>query len=229
MASTNDYRHISAEQSELDLPAGKVICVGRNYADHAKELGNDVPSEPVLFIKPATALVNWQSAVSIPTTLGECHHELELALLIGTRLCNAQVEEAAQSIKAVTLALDLTMRDVQAKLKSTGKPWELAKAIDCSCPVADWHSLPSLEWLDKAQFKLTINGELRQAGNSQHMLWPALDLIAYISRYFTLLPGDIVLTGTPAGVGPLQSGDRLVAELNSIFSFESEVKCNERF
>ncbi len=121
------------------------------------------------------------------------------------------------------MALDLTLRDVQSQLKHKSHPWEMAKAFDGACPVANWHNLPSVDWLQQASLELKVNGEVRQRGNSELMLWPPLELLSYVSQYFTLQPGDIVLTGTPAGVNQLVPGDRIEASLDSWLRLESEV------
>lgn len=217
------FLHLNHDLTPVGLPAGKVVCIGRNYVAHAKELGNEVPKRPVIFMKPTTSLVNWKDRVAVPVDLGECHHELELALLINKELKNATVEQSADAIGGVTLALDLTLRDLQNELKQKSHPWELAKAFDGACPLAPWHPLPSVEWLDSARLLLKINGDVRQQGDSQLMLWPPLQLVSYISQFFTLQPGDVVLTGTPAGVDKLSPGDRMEASLEGLMSVESEV------
>lgn len=200
------------------LPApwalGKVVCVGRNYADHAKELNNPVPSAPILFIKPASAVVPFAGEIKLPLAKGECHHELELALLIGKTLTAAPPSEAASGIAGYGLALDLTLRELQSQLKAKGHPWEVAKSFDGACPVSEFIATAELKEPQQAQLQLLVNEQLRQDGNTSDMLTPILALVSYISEHFTLQPGDIVLTGTPAGVGPLEDGDRLEATLN---------------
>lgn len=217
------YQHKGQIKNLDPSTASKVVCVGRNYVEHIKELGNAMPKRPVLFIKPNSALVNWDDSVAVPTNQGECHHEIELALLIGERLNNATTEQAAQAIAGVTLAIDLTLRDVQSDLKEKGQPWELAKAFDGACPVANWQPLPSVEWLQNARMTFAVNGKIRQQTNTDTMIWPSLELIQYISKHFTLMPGDIVLTGTPAGVQALNPGDTIEANLDDLLSLSSEV------
>jgi 2-keto-4-pentenoate hydratase/2-oxohepta-3-ene-1,7-dioic acid hydratase in catechol pathway len=221
------FRYLNYKLEPLPLVPGKVVCIGRNYAAHAQELGNEVPNRPVIFMKPSTALVNWNNTVAIPTDRGECHHELELAILIGKTLTKATQSQAAEAIEAVTLALDLTLRDLQSELKAKGHPWEMAKAFDGACPIAQWHPLPSLDWLNQAQLMLSVNGRVRQQGNSQLMLWPPLELLSYVSQYVTLQPGDVLLTGTPPGVNRLEVGDRLLATLDDFIQLESEVIAGE--
>ncbi len=205
------------------LPVGKIVCVGRNYAEHARELNNPVPSEPVLFIKPATALVNLEQQVSIPVNFGACHFETEMAVLIAEPLSSCNEPQAASAIAGVAVALDLTLRELQSSLKEKRLPWEKAKAFDGACPISTFVSLNNIEDLHCQQIRLRQNGNLEQDGNSADMLTPVLPLLVYISQFFTLSPGDIVLTGTPAGVGPLVPGDRLEISLGEIISVETEV------
>lgn len=204
------------------LPAGKIVCVGRNYAEHALELNNPIPSEPVLFIKPATALCALTPSFSIPKS--DCHYEAELAFLIGEPLTNATPDEAEGAIVGVGLALDLTKRELQSQLKQKSLPWELAKSFDGACPISPFVSMQDIgSPVNQLEYKLYIDGELRQHGRSQDMLTPSVALIAHISSHFTLMPGDIVLTGTPKGVGELHCGQTLKLELDQCFSVDTEV------
>jgi 2-keto-4-pentenoate hydratase/2-oxohepta-3-ene-1,7-dioic acid hydratase in catechol pathway len=205
------------------LTVGKVVCVGRNYAEHARELNNPVPSEPVLFIKPSTALVSLEPQVSIPSQFGACHFEAEMAVLIGERLTSCNEQQAASAIVGVGVALDLTLRELQSALKEKSLPWEKAKAFDGACPVSAFVSLQAMNDLHSQQIQLRQNGQLRQDGNSADMLTPVLPLLVYISQFFTLSPGDIVLTGTPAGVGPLAVGDHLEISLGDIINVQTEI------
>ena len=218
-----NYRH-RVNGAVLDLPVGKAVCVGRNYAAHAKELNNPIPTEPVLFIKPNTALVALGEQLSIPTQLGECHIETEICILIGdkiTRGCDEAQAEAA--IGGVGVALDLTLRGLQQQLKDKSLPWEKAKAFDGACPISAFVGVQKIADLQNQQIQLRQNGELQQDGNSADMLTPVLPLLAYISQFFTLSPGDIVLTGTPAGVGPLAEGDSLEISLGDLINVKTEV------
>lgn len=194
---------------------GKIVCVGRNYAAHAKELNNPIPSSPILFIKPASSAVPASPNFSIPQGQGSVHYELEIAILIGEALKNASEEQVATSIVGLGLGLDLTLRDVQAKLKEKGHPWELAKSFDGACPLTHFVSvnLTSADDWQSIGLKLEKNGKLQQQGSSADMLFSILPLIAHMSEHFSLQPGDVILTGTPAGVGPLAVGDSLLGEL----------------
>lgn len=202
---------------------GKIVCVGRNYAEHAKELNNPVPSSPILFIKPADAALPMAPSFGIPQDRGSVHHELEIAILIGGRLCSASEAEVAAAIAGVGLGLDLTLRDVQATLKEKGHPWEIAKAFDGACPLSDFIAADKVSDWTQIPLSLTRNGKLQQQGSSADMLFPVLPLIAHMSRIFTLNPGDVIMTGTPAGVGPLQSGDELQATLADWLSVTTRV------
>lgn len=193
---------------------GKIVCVGRNYAAHAAELNNPIPSEPILFMKPASAAADLSQPLHIPTDRGSVHHETELALLIGAELINANTEQARAGIAGICIALDLTLRDVQDKLKKEGQPWERAKAFDGAYPLSGFIGATSLD-LQNLTLQLWRNDKLQQNGNTQQMLFPIYELIAEISRTFSLQAGDVVSTGTPAGVGPLLSGDKLIATLGA--------------
>ncbi len=195
------------DQSE-PIPVGKIVCVARNYAEHARELGNPVPDDAVLFIKPASSLLADGGTVLIPPYSSQCHHELELAVLIGRPGKEIAPANALQHVAGYGVALDLTLRDVQAGLKAKGLPWEIAKGFDTACPVSAF--VPAARIPDPQALRLTlhVNGELRQGGTTADMLRPVAALISEASRYFTLEAGDLLLTGTPAGVGPLVSGDR---------------------
>ncbi|MFG6665868.1 fumarylacetoacetate hydrolase family protein [Halomonas sp. HNIBRBA4712] len=194
---------------EFPHALGKVVCVGRNYADHARELDNPVPSEPLLFIKPATSVVDLAKPLEPPFSRGDVHFETELALLIGETLTHATHEQAERAIVGIGLALDLTLRDVQSKLKQSGHPWEIAKAFDGACPLSAFLPLSRVPNWNALSFTLEINGEQRQYGEGADMLFAIPTLVAEMSRHFTLEPGDVVLTGTPAGVGELPRGAAL--------------------
>ncbi len=215
------YWHCWISGERIKLPAGKVVCIGRNYAEHARELNNPTPDDPVLFIKPSTALCNAKSPIQLPKGQGAVHHELEIALLIHKPLKQSDENQALAGIKAIGLGLDLTLRDKQSQLKRKGLPWEMAKAFDNSCPLSGFIAREHVGGLSEMSIALTINGDVRQQGSSADMLTSISGLLCYISRHFTLLPGDVVLTGTPAGVGPLHKGDKLKLSLNNHFSLET--------
>lgn len=193
---------------------GKIVCVGRNYAAHAAELNNPVPGAPLLFMKPASAVTPLDLPLQLPTDRGAVHHEVEMAVLIGAPLHRARRDEIRTAIAGVGVALDLTLRDVQDQLKRDGHPWERAKAFDGAYPLSGFITAHGID-LQNLTLQLWRNGTLQQDGNTNQMLFTTLDLIAEISEIFSLQPGDVVSTGTPAGVGPLTSGDALTVMLGA--------------
>lgn len=220
-ADTTLIPHLQGQQ--WTHPVGKIVCVGRNYAEHAAELNNPVPSEPLLFIKPATAAVDLAQPLQLPKDRGPVHYETEIALLIGQKLCQASQEQALASVAGVGLALDLTLRELQTQLKEKGHPWEKAKAWDASCPISFFVPAEQVTAWQELTLSLAINGELKQKGSSQQMLTGIPQLLATISEHFTLMPGDLVLTGTPAGVGQLHSGDQLELKLAGLLELKTQV------
>lgn len=218
----NHYRHQFINGKHFEYALGKIVCVGRNYADHAKELNNPVPKQPLLFIKPSTAAARLEQALVIPVGKGECHHELEMAVLINRPLTMNDKKTCLSAIAGIGLGLDLTLRDIQTKLKENGQPWERAKAFDGSCPLSKFVEHGDLD-LQQLELKLWRNGKLQQHGNTRDMLFTVASLLSDISHCFTLLPGDVVMTGTPAGVGPLLFGDSLVLELDDLLRVETNV------
>ncbi|MGH8353975.1 MAG: fumarylacetoacetate hydrolase family protein [Pseudomonas sp.] len=218
------YQHQYVDGTHIHFPLGKVVCVGRNYAEHAKELNNPLPSEPLLFIKPGSCAVALEGGFGIPEDRGAVHYEAEIAVLIGKPLSrNPNKEEVLDAISGFAPALDLTLRDLQAKLKEKGYPWEVAKSFDGACVLAPFVPGDAVEDLADIGIRLSINGKLCQDGNSRDMLNPILPLIQHICGHFSLQPGDVLLTGTPAGVGPLNRGDELVLELVGQSRFASRV------
>ncbi|GAA3704933.1 fumarylacetoacetate hydrolase family protein [Oceanisphaera sediminis] len=217
------YQHMDLQGQPLPYAVGKVVCVGRSYQDHAAELNNPVPEEPLLFIKPSTSLTGLDAPLLLPKGLGAVHHELEVALLIGRRLCHVEPGHALEAVAGVGLALDLTLRDVQDKLKAQGHPWERAKAFDGSCPVTPFALPEVLNDLQRLDFSLQVNGEPRQNGNTAMMMWSIGELLAQMSRCFTLNPGDVVLTGTPKGVAELKPLDELDMQLDGQYRFSAKV------
>lgn len=181
----------------------KIVCIGRNYDAHAKELGNAIPAEPVVFLKPESALIPLRGPITLPSFSKDVHHEIELVFVIGRKNGKTMADK-------VTVGLDLTARDVQQELKAKGLPWEKAKAFDGSAYVAEtrsaMESFPSGHHID---FMLKKNGHEVQSGHSGQMIFDVNTLIAHVGRYMTLDAGDLLFTGTPAGVGALAPGDRL--------------------
>lgn len=218
------YQHQYIDGTRIHFPLGKVVCVGRNYAEHAKELNNPLPTEPMLFIKPGSCVVPLEGGFSIPEDRGSVHYEVEIAVLIGKPLSRKPSEEEVRdAISGFAPALDLTLRDVQNKLKNQGHPWEPAKSFDGACVLAPFVPGDAVEDLAGIGIRLTINGEVRQDGISGDMIFAIVPVIQEMAGNFNLQPGDVILTGTPAGVGPLQKGDELVLDLVDHSSFASRV------
>lgn len=193
----------------------KIVCVGRNYVAHARELGNEVPEEPVIFMKPSTALLDAGKQFHYPAFTGDLHYEAELVLRVSAKASGIAEADALQYVDAITVGIDFTARDIQAELKKKGLPWEKAKAWDHSAILGSWHPIPSGE----IHFSLQKNGEWVQQGSTHNMIFPFDVLIAHISQYFTLEPGDLIYTGTPAGVGACVAGDVLTGYLESLEVF----------
>ncbi|MVW74276.1 fumarylacetoacetate hydrolase family protein [Pseudomonas xionganensis] len=218
------YQHHYTDGTPIHFPMGKVVCIGRNYAEHAAELNNPVPSEPLLFIKPGSCVVPLDEGFVIPDDRGDVHFEAEIAVLIGKPLSKKpSAEEVLDAISGFAPALDLTLRDLQAQLKAKGYPWEVAKSFDGACVLAPFVPGDAVEDLTDIGIRLSINDAVRQDGNSRDMLNPILPMIQHICGHFSLQAGDVILTGTPAGVGPLSKGDVLELELLGHSRFVSHV------
>ncbi|OGU17612.1 MAG: acylpyruvase [Geobacteraceae bacterium GWC2_53_11] len=206
--------HIPATGQQF--PIGKIVCLARNYAEHARELGNETPAAPVLFMKPASSVIGDGEAVLIPAYSQECHYEVELAVLIGTQARKVAADKALECVAGYGVAIDMTLRDVQNQLKAKGLPWEIAKGFDSACPLSDFVPAAAVADPHNLNLKLAVNGEGRQNGTSSDMINRIPQIIAHISGIFTLEPGDIILTGTPAGVGQVCAGDVMTAEIGSV-------------
>lgn len=192
----------------------KIVCVGRNYAEHAKELGNPIPDRAILFIKPPSSLSPLSQGISWNQALGECHYECEICLKITHPLSQeTDPAKALEAIGAVTLGLDLTLRDLQGDLKAKGEPWERAKAFDGACLLADWIEADEVGDLQALELIFTINGVERQHGFSKDMIRDIGALLVEINQCFSLEVGDVIMTGTPAGVGALRANDQLTMKL----------------
>jgi len=202
----------------------KIICVGRNYSEHIKELHNQRPEEPVLFMKPDSAVILKNNPFIIPTFSSDIHYEVEVLVKINKIGKHISREFAPDYYEEVGLGIDFTARDLQSKLKEKGLPWERAKGFDGSAMVGQFVNKQTLGDLENLEFSLQKNEEIVQKGNTADMLWKIDELIEYISKYFTLKIGDIIFTGTPSGVGPVSHGDQLVGFVNNQEFFSVKVK-----
>ncbi len=201
----------------------KILAVGRNYLEHIKELGNQTPDEPVIFLKPETAVLRNNEPFYYPDFSKDIHHELEIVLKISKPGKNIEEKFAHKYYEEIGLGIDFTARDLQSKLKAKGLPWDLAKGFNDSAPISEFLSKENYD-LQNLNFELEVNGELRQAGNTSMMIYSFDSLVSFVSRYFTLKTGDLIFTGTPEGVGPVQPGDRLKGSLEGRVLLDFEVK-----
>ena len=202
----------------------KIICIGRNYADHIEELANERPEDPVVFLKPDTSLVLKNQPFFIPPFSDDVHYEVEVLVRINRIGKHIQQKFSHKYYDEIGLGIDFTARDLQAKLKGKGLPWEKAKAFDGAAVVGDWVNKSELPHIDELQFEMTKNGTVVQESSSALMLWKVDELIAYVSQFFTLKIGDIIFTGTPSGVGPVVENDVLEGYLEGHQLFSIKVK-----
>lgn len=210
--------------SGTEYPIGKILCIGRNYAEHIRELGNETPDAPVIFMKPASSVIGDGGTIVIPPYSRDCHHEAELAVLIGTAGKDIPTERALDHVAGYGVAIDLTLRDVQAELKKKGLPWEIAKGFDTACPLSVFAPADRVADPQDLRIIMTVNGGTRQDGSTSLMIHPVREIISYLSGIFTLEPGDVILTGTPAGVSAIAPGDQLVAEILGVARLQATVK-----
>jgi len=201
----------------------RIFCIGRNYAEHVKEMGAPKPAEPVVFMKPATSLVAEGQPLVLPKSLGSVHHEMELVVAVGSEGADIPPARALGHVASVTLGIDLTLRDLQNRLKQAGQPWELSKSFDGCAPIGKFIKWAAPADIQNIEMSCRVNGELRQQGNTRDMLFPVAEIIAFLSRHWRLLPGDLIFTGTPAGVGPLVAGDHIEIESPLIGRFGWDV------
>ena len=201
----------------------KIICIGRNYADHAREMKSAVTAVPVYFMKPETALVTGNRPFPLPDFSKDVHHEVEVVFRISREGKQIGEQEASRYFRKIGLGIDFTARDLQHEMKEKGMPWEIAKGFDHSAPVSRFLSVKRFGDIHNLSFRLDLNGTTVQEGNTSGMIFPIEAIIAYVSRFVTLRPGDLVFTGTPAGVGPVAAGDRLEGFLEGVRMFDFRV------
>jgi acylpyruvate hydrolase len=201
----------------------KIFCVGRNYSEHAKELNNEIPEAPVIFMKPPTAILKGKDFY-IPEFSSDVHYECELVYRVCKNGKHIEPQFAGKYIDAVTVGIDFTARDVQANQKKKGLPWEIAKAFDNSAVVGEFMPISELPDNQSVKFNMQKNATDVQIGDSAMMIYPIAELVAYLSKFFTLQQGDLIFTGTPAGVGPVAIGDVLTGFLEGTKRFEINIK-----
>jgi fumarylpyruvate hydrolase len=202
----------------------RVFCVGRNYAAHAREMGNDPDREPpFFFMKPADAVVPAAGTLPYPPATKDMHHEVEMVVALGKGGANVAAADALSLVWGYGVGLDLTRRDLQAVAKEMSRPWDMAKGFDASAPCSELHPVSEVGHPSNARIWLEVNGTIKQEGKLDEMIWPVADVIAHLSRFVTLMPGDVIFSGTPAGVGPLAPGDRVRGGLDGVAQFQLEV------
>lgn len=205
------------------LPIGTMYCIGKNYAAHAREMGGEIPTSPVVFLKPPAAYVPNGGTIRIPHFSQLVHHEVEVVVVIGENCANVSRQEAGNYIAGYGVGLDMTLRDVQSEAKKKGEPWAVAKGFVSSAPISEIIPASRFSGIPDFDVLLTVNGKQRQVGSSAAMERPIDMLVAYLSEVFTLRRGDCIFTGTPEGVGPVASGDTLHAELSGVVSLDVSV------
>ena len=199
------------------FPVNRIYCVGRNYADHAREMGHDPDREPpFFFMKPATAIVTDGQAMAYPALSKDVHHELEMVVAIGKGGSNISADHALDHVWGYGLGLDMTRRDLQGEAKKMGRPWDTGKAFDQSAPCSALVQVSQCGHLSKGRIYLTVNGQVKQDGDLAMMIWNVPETIAYLSTLFTLMPGDLIFSGTPAGVAAVQRGDVLEGHVDGL-------------
>ncbi|MFP3860470.1 MAG: fumarylacetoacetate hydrolase family protein [Bacteroidales bacterium] len=193
----------------------KIICIGRNYAEHASELGNAVPEKPIFFFKPDTSIIRKNRPFFYPDFSDEIHYETEIVLKINRLGKNIQKKYASRYFDELTVGIDFTARDLQREAKEKGHPWEIAKAFEGSAPIGKFVNIKKFQDINNLDFQLKVNDQIAQQGNTKDLIFSFDHLISYVSKFITLKIGDLLFTGTPAGVGPVAIGDRLTASVEN--------------
>ncbi|TDQ82439.1 fumarylpyruvate hydrolase [Dongia mobilis] len=205
------------------FPVRRVYCIGRNYAAHAVEMGGDPDREPPFFFQKNPNNLDASGEFPYPPHSGDVHHEVELAVALGSGGVNIPVDRALEHVWGYAPALDMTRRDLQNEAKRLARPWEISKAFERSGPIGLLHAAAKVGHLERGRIELTVNGEVRQQGDINQMIWKVPEMIAYLSEYFELAAGDVILSGTPAGVGPVSRGDRMEVRIEGLQGFTVKV------
>ncbi|MFC2084758.1 fumarylacetoacetate hydrolase family protein [Bacteroidota bacterium] len=216
-------KSVKIKNSSDNWPVGKIVCVGRNYAAHANELGNDVPKEPLIFLKTATCLIDSGENIVHPPYSNDMHHEVELVLLIGRMLKDASDEEADNAVAAYAVGLDMTLRDLQTEYKSKGNPWTLSKVFDTSAVVSEFKLRKEYQLKGCESIYLKVNENTRQSSSLDKMIFSPAVIVKYVSSKMTLEKGDLIFTGTPEGVSRVRKGDFLSGGIEGIGIVETKV------
>ena len=210
-------------QPDQTYQVSKIVCVGCNYIEHITEMKTQKSTEPILFLKPPSSIIHEDEKIHLPSYSNEIHHEIELALLVGKKAKCIEKKDWKLYIAGAGIALDLTLRDMQRIAREKGNPWSVAKGFDNACPISTFIPASRISNIQNLDLSLKVNDQIKQDGNTRDMIFPVDQLISYISKIFTLEPGDIILTGTPAGVGKVSKGDHLLATISEIGAVEFRV------
>lgn len=205
------------------FPVRRVYCIGRNYAAHAVEMGHDPDKDPPFFFQKNPDNLDPSGEFPYPANTSDVHHEAEIAVMLKSGGTDIPTDAALDHVFGYALALDMTRRDLQGEAKKLGRPWEIGKAFEHSAPVGPVHPVESIGHLENGRIALEVNGELRQEGDLNQMIWKVPEMISYLSEYFELAPGDVILSGTPSGVGPVQKGDVVTIEAEKLGSMTVRV------
>jgi len=216
-------KKVFSRDKKQSFEVGKIVCVGRNYMDHIKELGHQVEEKPVLFLKPTSAMIYSGEKVIYPSFSTNLHHEIELVLLIGKKLSNTSIEEANEAIIGFGIGLDMTLRDLQNQAKDKGNPWTISKCFDTSAVISDFILKKEYDLNFEETISLRVNGKIRQQETLNKMMFRPDELVSYISSRMLLEEGDLIYTGTPAGVSALSKGDKLEGEITNVAKIETEI------
>lgn len=209
--------HLPVAESNQVFPVGRIYCVGRNYAEHAREMGHDPEREPpFFFMKPADALVPSGTTIPFPQVTTDLHHEIEMVVAIGRDGASIPVDKALDHVFGYGVGLDMTRRDLQGEAKKLGRPWEMGKAFDNSAPCTALKTAAMVGHPEKGAIWLKVNGAVKQRGDLSEMIWNVPEMISYLSTLVTLRAGDLIMSGTPAGVGPVKAGDRLDGHVDGV-------------
>jgi len=209
--------------SEELFPVRRVYCIGRNYAAHAIEMGHDPDREPPFFFQKNADNLDASGEFPYPAKTSDVHHEVEMAVMLKSGGENIPVDQALSHVFGYALSLDMTRRDLQGEQKKMGRPWEIGKAFERSAPVGTIHTVDEVGHLDQGRVELTVNGEIKQQGDLNQMIWKVPEMIAYLSDYFELAAGDVILSGTPSGVGPVIKGDVIEVSIDGLGSMKVPV------
>lgn len=218
------YILLKNKDNKEKIQVSKIFCLGLNYLNHISEMKSERPTEPLIFMKPPSAIIHDGESIIIPKISNEVHHECEIVLLIGKDGKNISIEDAEDYILGIGAGIDVTLRDVQSEAKKKGRPWVVSKGFDTSAPVSDFIPVEDFNDLSNIEISLSVNNKLRQNGNSKDMIFGFAETISYLSQIFTLNRGDLIFTGTPEGVSQINTGDNISVNLNNLLDLKVSVR-----